>query len=121
MKCLIINAYRPPNCSEDRISFGECLEKIQLTINDYYKAASNLIVCSDFNFDFIKWPQGSFKGRGKSVASDKIQASNLLDLAECYDLQNISIFPTRQINVLDLVFTTSDSVFYRDMMVNSSL
>ena len=87
----------------------------------YYKAASNLIMCGDFNFDFIKWPQGSFKGRGKSVASDKIQASNLLDLAECYDLQNISIFPTRQNNVLDLLFTTSDSVFYRDMMVNSSL
>ena len=43
-KCetLIINVYRPPNCSEDRTSFGECLEKIQLAINDYYKAASNL-------------------------------------------------------------------------------
>ena len=81
-KCdtLVINVYRPPNCSEDRTSFGECLERIQLVINDYYKLASNLLLCGDFNFDFIKWPQGDFKGRGVSAAADKIQASNLLDL-----------------------------------------
>ena len=78
-------------------------------------------MCRDFNFEFIKWPQGDFKGRGILVASDKIQASNLLDLCKCYDLQNISLLPTRQNNVLDLLCTNSDSISYRDMMVNSNL
>ena len=35
-KCntLILNVYRPPNCSDENVSFEECLERIQLTIND---------------------------------------------------------------------------------------
>ena len=45
-KCdtLVINVYRPPNCSVDSKSFEECLERIQLTINDSSKAVSNLIL-----------------------------------------------------------------------------
>lgn len=61
-KChtLLINVYRPPNCSEENVSFEEYLERVQLTINDYSKAASNIVLYGDFNFEFIQWPDSDF-------------------------------------------------------------
>ena len=53
---IIINIYRPPNCKNENLSFSECLLKIQEFINEYNNKAENLIIYSDFNLDFIKWP-----------------------------------------------------------------
>ena len=50
---LVINCYRPPDCCSESESFNECLDKIQLCMNDNSKDASNIILCGDFNFDFI--------------------------------------------------------------------
>ena len=93
---IIINVYRPPNCKEEDHSFQECLLKIQECINEYSSKAGNLIICGDLNFEFIKWPEGSFNGRGKSSSKDKIQANDFLDLCECLDMQNLSVYPTRE-------------------------
>ena len=122
-KCntLILNIYRPPNCSEENVSFEECLERIQLTINDYSNAASHIILCGDLNFEFIEWPEGDFKGRGVSKAVDRIQASNFLDLCECHDLRNLSLVPTRKSNILDLLCTNSDGIRYENVYINSKL
>ena len=97
------------------------MERIQLTINNYSKAASNLIVCGDLNFEFIQWPEGDFKGRGVSTVADKIQASNFLDLCEYFDLSNISVYPTRKSNVLDLLCMNSDGISFKDRYINSKL
>ena len=122
-KCdtLILNIYRPPNCSEENISFEECLERVQLAISDYSKAARNIILCGDLNFEFIKWPEGDFKGRGVSKSMDKIQASNFLDLCESHDLRNLSLVPTRKSNILDLLCTNSDGIEYENIYINSKL
>ena len=118
---IIINVYRPPNCKSENICFSECLMKIQECLNIYSSKAGNLIICGDFNMDFIRWPDGNFNGRGSSVALDKMQASELLDLCECLDLYNISIYPTRGKNVLDLLFTNGDFITYKCSYVNRSI
>ena len=70
---------------------------------------------------FINWETGTFDGRDISVQSDKVQASELLNLADMNDMSNISINPTRNENTLDLFFTNDEDYSYDSTYVNRQL
>ena len=75
----------------------------------------------DFNLEFIKCLGEDFRGRGKSVAGDKNQASKFLDLCDCFNLRNICLKPRRGNNVLDLLCTNSEFIKYKQTYINGNL
>jgi endonuclease/exonuclease/phosphatase family metal-dependent hydrolase len=117
LELLLINIYRPP--STPKQLFEETLEKIQKVIEeeaekDESKSKSKtLLALGDFNFPFLKWPSKRIYARDREpeqMASEKTQAMMMLDWAERNFMEQYIHSSTRQGNILDLVFSNSDSL-----------
>ena len=68
------------------------------------------------------WPEGSFPGRQSTDDKDRRQAAELLDLMDVCGLTNLSIVPTRQDNIIDLLMTNDeDNINYKSTVVNKKL
>ena len=80
------------------------------------------MICGDFNFQFISWPEGGFLGRRSSTDREKMQADELLDFMEDNNLANLSVTPTRGNNILDLMLTNlNGSLCYEKTYVSKQL
>ena len=67
----------------------------------------------DYNFPFIKWPSVRIYSREEEpnhMSSEKLQAKLLIKWAEKNFMNQIINTPTRKGNILDLVFTNSNSL-----------
>ena len=115
LELILINIYRPPNSPKQL--FKVTLEKCQVDIEEIMDKETNksktLMVTGDFNFPFIKWPETKIHTsyeEPEKMASEKIQAKMLIDWSEKNFLEQIIISVTRGKNILDLIFTNSETL-----------
>ena len=99
LNLLIINCYHPPQCDHD--AFSEAIEKTQTVVDAISSPTPKIIVCSDFDFPFISWPDGQLTGE---TLADQVQAKVLLSLADKLFLTQQITTPPRKNNILDLFF-----------------
>ena len=97
-----INCYRPPQCSTE--SFVDVIEKITKTLEDQPTPMPEIILCGDFNFPGIQWPESKVSGGSQM---DRTQARLLIEIAEKFFLTQQINKPTRKDNILDLLFTNN--------------
>ena len=106
----LVNIYRPPNSPQQL--FEDTLQKCQ-DIIEKAGEAKTLLALGDFNFPFIQWPRKKIYSRDQEprhMASEKVQGQMLLDWAEALFMEQYILTPTRKGNILDLVFTNSQSL-----------
>ena len=115
MDLLLINIYRPPSATKQL--FQEVLEKCQQAIDEVLENEKNrtltLLAVGDYNFPFIQWPSRRIYTRDvdpAQMASEKQQAQLLLDWADTNFLEQFVLTATRKDNILDLIFSNSNSL-----------
>ena len=90
---ILVNIYRPPNAScED---FNDILNEVRKCTNKLPAPLSNIIIAGDFNFPNTEWD---------SITISCNQAAKLKDLTDRLFLRQYVMSPTRNQNILDLVF-----------------
>ena len=97
---VLVNMYRPPNATS--ITFNDIVQKTESTIDSLESPLPNIIIVGDFNFPGIDWG-----------AANQDHVNNISDLIELRDflcLEQMITQPTRQNNVLDLLFCDSSIV-----------
>ena len=98
-KLLLINIYRPPNASDFIVKMHTLLTSLPLS------SYSGVFIVGDFNYPGIRWIDGS--GFATSANGDEQAFANLL--LDFNFFQFVST-PTRNNNLLDLVFTNSSEL-----------
>ena len=117
MNLLLVNIYRPPGCKS--ALFNQTLEAVKSTIKnieEYDQAVPSILVFGDFNFPNINWKCGSgiFRSSSSSKSGEeRSQAEALINFAEDFFLDQLIRHPTRNNNILDLIFT-NDHQLIRD-------
>jgi hypothetical protein len=71
------------------------------------KRDRHIVLCGDFNCPDINWDTHTVP----PGASDRQVQQQLIDLAEKFNLHQMQDRPTRENNILDLVFTTNPTLF----------
>ena len=100
LKMVVINVYRPPTASTmDFVPVMDSLREKFLALND---TSLTLFVCGDFNMPRTDWDVGQTVG---ATGEERRQASHLLAFRDDLLLNQIIEVPTRERNILDLVFT----------------
>ena len=112
MNLTLINVYRPPGCkSELFIQTMETLRVFLRNCEEYESSSSNILIFGDFNFPGIIWKHGSgyLKSENKNCAAgeERKQALCLLNFAEEFFLEQLIQIPTRNRNILDLMFANN--------------
>ena len=96
---ILINIYRPPNAScED---FGDVLLKVRKCMDNLPAPLSNIVVVGDFNFPHIDW---------NSINISCNQAAKLKLLTQHLFLCQYVKTPTRNENILDLIFSNDEMI-----------
>ena len=93
--------------------FEETLKKCQEVIESDDEKAKTICAVGDFNFSFIQWPSKTIYSREEepeNKSSEKIQAKMMLNWAEQNFFEQHIKSATRKNNILDLVFTNSNSL-----------
>ena len=105
-----------PNFSLDK--FRGVLNKIEIYLTDNLELNKNLdiILAGDFNFprrivDWVSSDEGLFADYVEGESDEKQGFKLLLDLANEHSLDQIVDKPTRESNILDLVFTDNPTIF----------
>ncbi|KAG0720571.1 hypothetical protein GWK47_048219 [Chionoecetes opilio] len=99
---VLINCYRPPSCCPK--NFSSAMEALRHLQDSLSIPTPDIILTGDFNFPFLKWPEGILTG---STLADKCQAESLLEIANSTFLIQVITEPTRGKNILDLLFTNN--------------
>ena len=100
--------YRPPNC--EAANFLPVLDKVREKLEDHKQ--SDIIISGDFNFPQVNWSDPDCRKISAATNDEKIQLNKLLNLTDDFFLQQLVTQPTRNDNILDLVFTNiTDSLF----------
>lgn len=102
MNLIIVNCYRPPQCTLH--NFTAAMEKVAKIMEDQPAPLPEVILCGDFNFPSIHWPEGTVAG---GTLDDQAQAKLLLDFTDKIFLTQQITKPTRAHNILDLFFTNN--------------
>lgn len=100
----IINCYVPPKISD------ESLEKFFSILTDLLSVPFKKILTGDFNFPNIKW---DLKQLGEKALHTEKQ---FFDFVSSFDLTQFISEPTRENNILDLIFS-DDSSLISDVIV----
>ena len=96
---ILVNIYRPPNAScED---FNDILNEVRKCTNKLPAPLSNIIIAGDFNFPNTEWD---------SITISCNQAAKLKDLTDSLFLRQYVMSPTRNQNILDLVFSNDELI-----------
>ena len=134
LKMILANIYRPPNCPEPL--FTQTLEHASSFLRNMecnYQRANDYLIFGDFNFPFLNFKDGEHVLNNtckrcseinlcSHTTSERRQAQCLLNFANEFFLQQLIKKPTRNQNILDLVFTNNHLLindYY--MIVNSQL
>ncbi|XP_076045726.1 uncharacterized protein LOC143027968 [Oratosquilla oratoria] len=99
LNMVVINCYRPPACS--LTNFENSISELEHLYKTLPTPTPDLVLCEDFNFPFIKWPDGIIAG---APQSDKVRAEKVLHLTNSMFLMQVINTPTRGNNILDLFF-----------------
>ena len=96
---ILVNIYRPPNTScED---FYDVLNEVRKCTNKVPAPLSNIIITCDFNFPNTEWD---------SISISCNQMAKLKDLTDSLFLRQYVMSPTRNQNILDLVFSNDELI-----------
>ena len=134
LNMILANIYRPPNCPEPL--FVQTLEHASSFLRNMecnYQRANDYLIFGDFNFPFLNFKDGehvlsstckrcSEINLCSHTTSERRQAQCLLNFANKFFLHQLIKKPTRNQNILDLVFTNNHLLindYY--MIVNSQL
>ncbi|KAK3884903.1 hypothetical protein Pcinc_010877 [Petrolisthes cinctipes] len=101
LNLLIFNCYRPPSCT--LVNFTKAYREMHKLIEDLPTPMPDIIICGDFNFPFIHWPEGSIITGATREEQD--QASLTFELSDKFFLTQLITKPTRKNNTIDLLFT----------------
>ena len=105
---IIAGIYRPPLSPFDK--FDECLVILHRFI-DEVGSTPELHIAGDFNLPFVNWRTSSVDPGCSILLSDRQTALSLIAFMEEHFLLQLIDEPTRNSNILDLVFSNnSDSV-----------
>ena len=110
LQTILVNIYRPPN--SPRQLFLEVLERCQAVLDGQPRARS-VLVFGDYNFPFIRWPEGSIYTREQEpqlMASEKEQGKRLMEWANENFMEQIVTTATRKESIIDLVFTNTENI-----------
>ena len=122
LNLVLINIYRPPNCPE--ILFNQTMEHTSnflRNLESYNQRANTYLVVGDYNFPFLKDGKMS-ENKSSSASSEKKQANTLHNFANEFFLEQYITKPTRNKNILDLVFTNDHFLIHNyEIIVNSIL
>ena len=127
----IVSLYRPPQCPTQK--FLEALVFVDkwLKVLEASYESPNIYITVDFNLKFLEdWNLEIIQSyidlvvnrvsENLSVADDKIQAQNLIAFTEKWNLTQCVKEPTRESNILDLIFVNSDDMITNiEYIVNS--
>ena len=104
LEVVLVNIYRPPNSPHQL--FVEVLEKCEEAL----EGNKSTLMFGDYNFPFIKWPCGSIYTKEQELrSSEKEQGRLLVEWTNSHFMEQIILTPTRKENILDLVFTDTES------------
>ena len=93
--------HRPPDNNMDPlVALDESLQKLSV----YSNGSPNLLIAGDFNLPDIDWAQGSLKS---SCVYTTTVSYKMLDIARDNYISQVNLHPTREKNILDLIFVTS--------------
>ena len=106
-KQLYIGSYCIPHRQKAHL---DCLDRSLQKIT--VKKDRHIILCGDFNCHDIDWDTHTIP----PGANDRQVQLQLIDLAEKYNLHQMQDLPTRENNILDLVFTTNPTLFKSPQM-----
>ena len=102
---LIINIYRPPDTENHQNAFEEALVKLEEILAQ--NETNNIIITGDFNFPTINWAIDDDMNVYIQSKTLPKQAKALLDLFNDHCLIQTISEPTRNHNILDLIFTNN--------------
>ncbi|KAK4321476.1 hypothetical protein Pmani_007707 [Petrolisthes manimaculis] len=83
---------------------GVATAKVKELLDYLPRPLPNIVMCGDFNFPHIKWPEGIVFG---GTSEEQVQARSLMELSDREFLSQQIRQPTRQNNILDLFFTNN--------------
>ena len=105
--------YRPSGVNFSLKKYSEAMKKVQeyLSSNQEREVAMEVLLVGDFNFnpDEVSWEkttEGILPVRKEGKTSEKRALNTLLDISEDFGLHQVVDKPTREQNILDLVFTS---------------
>lgn len=111
IEIVYVNIYRPPACPTTK--FNEPLTKINTILNSLHSPTPTIMLTGDLNFPNINWEAESVYGGAGDMRD---QAEALLRLAEEHCLTQIINVPTRGDNILDIVMTNNEDIFFELMV-----
>ena len=101
---LIINVYRSPQASKD--GFNACCRQISRDIEAIGSPTPTLIMGGDFNFPQVDWQNSDL-----NIYRNQTQLCDLLSITDTNFMTQCVSEPTRQNNILDLIFTNYVEIF----------
>lgn len=91
------------------MKFTEPLKRINAILDNLHPPTPTIVLTGDLNFPNINWESESiYSGSGDT----RDQAESLLRFAEEHCLTQIIHKPTRRNNILDIVITNNENLFY---------
>jgi hypothetical protein len=105
LNLVVVTIYRPPQC--DNVEFNSVLDMVDQKLDALGAPMPTIIMNGDFNMPNVTWPQGVIYGGAETVRS---QARHLIEFSEKYMLDQIVLQPTRENNILDLLFCNSEAI-----------
>ena len=67
LNLVVINCYRPSDCS--LTNFENPIKNMKDIVDNLPSPTPEIIICGDFNFPFIQWPEGSIRGGTQDAQS----------------------------------------------------
>ena len=105
---ILVTIYRPPdtNCTE----FREMINTLLTTLRVLDSPLPDISIFGDFNFPNVKWPEGEILPG--NTRDEQNQINPLSQLCEEFYLEQKILHPTREKNILDLVFTNNEEIIH---------
>jgi len=118
IKTFILALYKPPLPNFNLLKFSEVLNEARNSLNKMLENQSEykVILAGDFNFhpkvvEWIRCDEGIFPDIKPGNTDEKLALQLLLDFTNDFELEQIVDEPTRESNILDLIFTNNLEIF----------
>ena len=109
---IIILIYKPPDTTKDQ--FDIMIQKIRTVLDDQGTPSPNIIMLGDLNLPNMDWKMVENnvipEWKGRREHKEAKHAETLLSFCELFHLNQHITEPTRQSNILDLIFTNNESL-----------
>ena len=105
---ILVTIYRPPHTNYTE--FREMINTLLTTPRALDSPLPDISIFGDFNFPNVKWPEGEILPG--NTRDEQNQINLLSQLCEEFYLEQKILHPTKEKNILDLVFTNNEEIIY---------